>query len=233
MMRSSRMVAALLAGAVAVAVPACSVPVAGSAGPDGSVTVVASTPAPRPDAPTPAADPGDGLDAAADGLRPFLLTAAEVGPGYTPGEDPTPDPATPAICGGPGIVAQFPIAVRAGVAFDGPSPGLLVQQTVSVYGDSDTAQVAYQAGRDGLSCSEGTVAGDPVVVTPAEDLRADVGGRQATGWRIGGGAFDAVLVAVQSDEHVMIFTFISPAGDPAGLPDVLAVSRTGLQKFGG
>jgi hypothetical protein len=55
---------------------------------------------------------------AADGLRPFLPTADEIGPGFTVGDEPKPDPSTPAICGGPGTVSQFAYAVRVGTAFD-------------------------------------------------------------------------------------------------------------------
>jgi hypothetical protein len=166
-------------------------------------------------------------------LLAVLLTAAAL---TVPGcsrvidEEPVPDPAVPAICGGPGIVARFPYAVRVGAEFVGPQ-GVSVQQTVSVYGDPDAAQVAYQATRDGLSCSEGTVSDLSVVLTPAEDLRVDVGGYQATGWRVGSDVFDVVLVAVQDDAVVMNFTFLAPAGQSAGLPDPLVISRTGVQKL--
>jgi hypothetical protein len=42
---------------------------------------------------------------AADGLRPFLPTADEIGPGFTVGDEPKPDSSTPVICGGPGTAS--------------------------------------------------------------------------------------------------------------------------------
>jgi hypothetical protein len=42
--------------------------------------------------------------------------------------------------------------------------------------------------------------------------------------------FDVVLIAVQDDAVVMNFTFLAPAGQTAGLPDPLVISRTGVQK---
>jgi hypothetical protein len=194
------------------------------------------TPAPRltPRAPTPApVDPTAGLDTAAEGLRPFLLTPEEIGPGFTAGAEPQPDPTAPAICGGPGVVAQYPIAVRVGAGFDGPLEGVFVQQTVSVYGDVATADAAYQAYLDGLSCSEGNSSGDPVVLTPAEDLSVDVPADRSTGWQIGGPGYDLILIAVRSGELVVNFAFVAPEGQSADLPDPLSISRAGVEKLAG
>lgn len=155
---------------------------------------------------------------AADGLRPFLPTADEIGPGFTVGDEPKPDPSTPVICGGPGTVSQFAYAVRVGTAFDRASPQQLVQEAVSVYGDAATAEHAYRFGVAGTDCSEGTVGGRPVVLTPAEDLRVDVDGEEATGWRVGGEGFDVVMIAVRSDTIVMTFTSLAARGGPTGCP---------------
>ncbi|MHA6796453.1 hypothetical protein ACVGVM_23515 [Pseudonocardia bannensis] len=130
-------------------------------------------------------------------------------------------------------MARFPAAVRVGTALDGPVAGVPVRQTVSVYGDEGTARAAHQANADGPACSEGTLSGQPVVITPAEDLQFDVGGEQATGWRVGGESFDVVLISVQTRELVVNFTYLSPAGAPTGLPDPLVISRTGVQKLAG
>ena len=100
-----------------------------------------------------------------------------------------------------------------------------MQEAVSVYADRSTAQQAFDAGVAGLDCSQGTMSGRPVVVTPGEDLTVDVGGREARGWRVGGDGFDVVLIAVHSDEVVMTFTFLAPEGASAGLPDPLAITR--------
>ncbi len=208
-------------GGRATAAPPVAAPPSSAVPTSASPTVPATTP--------PAVDPG--LAAAADGLRPFLLTPAEVGPGFTAGQEPQPDPATPAVCGGPGVVAQFPYAVRVGASFDGPRAGVLLQETVSVYGDVGTAEVAYQATLDGLACDEGTLSDEPVVLTPAEDLTIDVPADRSTGWQIGGQGFDMILISSRSGELVVNFAFISPEGDPGDLPDPLAVARAGVEKL--
>ena len=149
-----------LAAAVAVAASACGGVVAGtpSAAPAVSpVAVDSPIAAPPTDAPAPPATaaPGSNLDAAAEGLRPFLIDAADVGPGFTIGERPRPDPTATAVCGGPGVVARFPHAVRVATAFDTPGGEGRVQERVSVYADTTTAQAAYDAGAAGLACCGG------------------------------------------------------------------------------
>ncbi len=130
-------------------------------------------------------------------------------------------------------MAKFPSAVRVGVGFVGPTDGVLVQETVSVYSDEATAEAAYQANLDGLACSQGTAADGPVVLTPAEDLAADVPADRSTGWQIGGTGYDLVLIAVRDDEVVMNFAFLAPEGRTDGLPDPLVISRAGVQKLTG
>jgi hypothetical protein len=231
-----------LVALVALGVTACSTAIGGqsAAAPGSAATTTAATTAAasgsaRPSAPPSAAPetPVVAPSSAADQLRPFLLAPPDVGSGFGPGQEPVPDPAVPAICGGPGVVAQFPSAVRVGVGLVGPSDGVLVQETVSVYGDEATARAAYRANLDGLSCSEGTAPDGPVVLTPAEDLSVDVPADESTGWQIGGTGYDLVLIAVRDDEVVMNFAFVAPEGQAAGLPDPLAISRTGVQKLTG
>ncbi|SDG03488.1 hypothetical protein [Pseudonocardia oroxyli] len=172
---------------------------------------------------------GTDLDAAADGLRPFLLTPAEIGPGFAVGDEPRPDPAQPAICGGPGVVAQFPYAVRVGAAAESPSG--LVQEAVSVYGDPGSAAAAYRASLAGMDCGQGSVGDKPVVLAPAEDLSADLPYDEATGWRLGGEGFDVVMISVREGEVVMNFTVLAPEDGLPALPDPLVVAQAGAQKL--
>jgi hypothetical protein len=224
---------------VALAATACSTAIGGRSAPAAGAAPAPTAPAtttPARPGPTPSAAPtaqAPSLDEAADQLRPFLLVPAEIGPGFDPGQEPVPDPSVPAICGGPGVVAQFPSAVRVGAGFVGPTDGVQVQETVSVYGDEGTAEAAYQANLEGLSCSQGTAPDGPVVVTPAEDLAADVPADQSTGWQIGGSGYDLVLITVRSDKVVMNFAFVAPEGGSDGLPDPLVISRAGVQKLTG
>lgn len=117
--------------------------------------------------------------------------------------------------------------------FDRPSPQQLVQETVSVYGDAATAEQAYRFSAAGMDCSVGMVGGKPVVLTPAEDLRVDVGGEEATGWRVGGEGFDVVMISVRSDTIVLNFAYLAAEGRSELLPDPLTTTRTGVQKLVG
>jgi hypothetical protein len=170
-----------------------------------------------------------GMDAAGKDLEPFLLTPAEIGPGFTAADEPRPDPATPAVCGGPGVVARFPYAVRVGAAAE-QGPGL-VQETVSVYGDDATAGQAYQATLDGMDCGQGSVGGRSVAIAPAEDLAADLPYDQATGWRVGGAGVDLVMIAVRDGSVIMNFTVLAPEDGLAALPDPLGVAQNGTRKL--
>ncbi len=184
------------------------------------VATARSTASPRPDA---AADP-------VDRLRAALLGPGDLGPGWTSGDPPVPDPSMPAPCGGPGTVARFPDALRMGSTVDGPD-GAVVQEALSVYGDADTARAAFRAGTAGLACDRGTLHGASVTIAPAQDLRADVGGDSATGWRVGSDAGDAVLVMVQAREAVFAFAYVTPPGaPPAARPDPVALSRAAVAR---
>jgi hypothetical protein len=222
-----RLLAVLFVGAVLSAGPGCSTAVPGSAAAAPAPPVARPEPSPSR-SPAPTAGPAPG--APAHDLRPLLLTAQEVGPGFTPSEDPVPDPDVPAVCGGPGVVAVFPDAVRAGAAFD--LAGRHVEQTASGYPDTGTARAAYREALDGLDCGEGTAGGQPVVLTPAEDLTFDVGGDEAAGKRIGNDLFDAVVIVARSGRTVTTFTVLAAAGHADGLPDPLVIARTGVQKLG-
>lgn len=193
-------------------------------------------PRPRPRArrrrrPPPSSSSRPGADDPVAALRAGLLAADDIGPGYTRGDDPQPEPSTPTPCGGPSTVAQFPNAVRVGVSHDGPQAAS-VTETVSVYGDQATSDAAFAAVHDGLACGQGTIGAESVVITPREDLRADVGGDQASGWRVGGDRFDAIYISVQIGPAVVNLVFLAPTNvDTSTLPDPLPIAARGVQKI--
>jgi hypothetical protein len=237
MTNTTRALPLVLAAAAVLATPACGFTISTTPAAAPVTSTATSTPADTV-RPVEMAEPVAGtedlsLDDAAELIRPYLLTADEVGPGFTTGAEPRPDASVPAICGGPNTVAQYPVAVRVGAAFDGPVTGVQVTETVSVFGDAATAEAAYRAGVDGLSCSEGTVAGEPVAIAPAEDLTFDVGGEQATGWILGNADVDVIVVTVQDDVVLWNFTYLAAGGTFDELPDALEVSADGVAKFAG
>jgi hypothetical protein len=190
------------------------VPASGGAG---GVATAASTAAPG------SADP-------VGRLRSSMLGPDDLGSGWTADLPPLPDTSAPAPCGGPGTVARFPDALRVGSTVDGP-PGFVVQEALSVYRDADTARAAFDAGAAGLGCAQGTLHGAAVTIAPVEDLRGDVGGDRAAGWRVGSASLDAELVVVQAREAVFTFAFVVPTGTAAGArPDAVALSRAAVAR---
>jgi hypothetical protein len=180
-----------------------------------------STASPHPEA---AVDP-------VDQLRRSLLGPRDLGPGWTPGDPPLPDASAPAPCGGPGTVARYPDALRVGSTVEGPSAGLVVQEGLSVYGDADTAHAAFEAGVAGLDCGQGTLHGASVALARPQDLRPDVGGDLASGWRATSDTVDATLVVVQARQAVFTFAYVVPAGSAAlGRPDPVALSRVAVAR---
>ncbi len=218
--------AALLALLLPVLLPGCSraadavadpPPVASSTP---GVATARSTASPQPDG---TADP-------VARLRAALLGPGDLGPGWTSGDPPVPDPSAPAPCGGPGTVARFPDAMRVGSTVEGPA-GAVVQEALSVYGDADAARAAFRAGTAGLACGRGSLHGTSVTIAPAQDLRAEVGGDSAAGWRAGSDTLDAVLIVVQAREAVFAFAYVTPAGaPPAAGPDPVALTRAAVAR---
>jgi hypothetical protein len=175
------------------------------------------------------AQPGDTTDPV-DRLRAALLGPDDLGPGWASGDPPVPDPSAPAPCGGPGTVARFPDAMRVGSTVEGPA-GAVVQEALSVYGDAATARTAFRAGTAGLACGRGSLHGTSVTIAPAQDLRAEVGGDSAAGWRAGSDTLDAVLIVVQAREAVFAFAYVTPAGaPPAAGPDPVALTRAAVAR---
>ena len=225
---------ALLAGCARTVQAAADPPSAAAADPatarafPGLATALSPASAPRPTSVEsgPAGDPDP-----VGQLRRSLLGPRDLGPGWTGGDPPVPDAAAPAPCGGPGTVARFPDALRVGSTVDGPAAGFVVQEALSVYGDADTAREAFRVSAAGLDCGRGTLHGAPVTIAPTQDVRADVGGDQASSWRAGSDAVDAVLVVVQGRQAVFTFAFVAPAGTaPTARPDPVALSRAAVAR---
>lgn len=181
----------------------------------------------------PAASFDDSRSAAAEPvelLRAALLSLDDVGPGYAPA--PPPDPEAVPACGGDGVAAAFPRAVRLGVGLEHAGAGLAVRQSLEVHPDPVAAGLAFDAGAAGLDCARGELGGAPVVVSEPLDLGADIGGDRALGWQLGVDGSEMLIVAVQLGEAVVTFSFVAPAGsDLDDRPDALGLTRTGVQRI--
>ena len=225
---------ALLAGLV-LALTACGTAVVGipaaaagsTAQPDPTVAPSA-TPAP---AKQPAQAPVRTAPDRVDLLKSALLRPTEIGPNWSVAPDqPTPDASAPAVCGGQGVVGQFPDAQRIGTALSSDA-GERMQQTLSLFADDDTAGKAFDAFAAGLDCDSGTLGTAKVTLTPADDVQSQVHGDRASAWTITSSSFAAVLVSVQSGNRLVNFVFLTPKGGKLTRLDALALVRTGVARL--
>lgn len=216
---TARLAAVLVALAIGGA--GCSSEVAGTATapPGAGAAPSRSTPVPGP-----AADP-------VAQVRAALLGPADLGPGWVAVPSAPPDPTAPAVCGGPDLTARFPGAVPVTSDLAGPDPDTFASHTVAVLADAATARAAFDAVAEGLDCAEGVLAGQPAVVTPAEDLTFDLGGDRALGWRIGTDTADVLAFTVLGGPTVTTFVYLAPVGyDWSATADLLAVSRAAVER---
>ncbi|MEJ3656651.1 hypothetical protein WEH80_27200 [Actinomycetes bacterium KLBMP 9759] len=218
--RDVRRGAAVVAAMIVLVLPACSQPVQGT--PD-SAPRPAATPAPVTTTAPPAVD--------LELLVASLLRPTEVGPTWkAAGAQPKPDANAAAVCGGPGVVAQFPNAERTAAALESEQ-GELLQETLSVYPSEADAYAAFNATSAGLACREGKLGETPVTLTAAADVQPRVGGDRATLWTMSSDRFSTVLVSVLAKQHVVNFAFITPAGVDQTIADPIALSRTGVARL--
>lgn len=190
-----------------------------------------SAPGPSPAAPV-SSPPGASSDPTAT-LQRALLTPGDVGNGFVPGSYQPPDPSRPSPCGKPSVAAQFPQALRLGTELD-KGQSLQLIESLTVLPDVATAQAAYAAGVAGLSCRQARLdaGAPPVTIGAPRDVTAQVGGDKAMAWSLSAQGLKGSLVAVQSAEAVITFSFLAlGSADTSTAPDPVAVAKTGVAKI--
>jgi hypothetical protein len=175
-----------------------------------------------------------------DALKGALLTAAEVGTGFTGG--PTSPSADTGPCNKEPVQKHLPNNTEVDASFsrgDGNSPDTAsVDQSVIVYPDAAQATTAYDWNAGELGCRHGSVEdqGQKVAFTIGApvDVTAQVGGDKAMLWNI---SFDAapsaakiVFVAVRVKDAVVDLGFTT-GPNATGMRSVPAVVKTAVDKL--
>jgi hypothetical protein len=194
--------------------------------PSSSAAAPSTTPAATS---TPAASPS-GADAAT--VQAALLAASDVGAGFTKVAY-EPDLSQPEPCGQPALHSKYPMAVRAGTEID---KGQTVQFTeaIEAFPDAATALAAFNYGVAGLNCRNGTIAGTPVTITPAQNVTSDVGGDQAKAYNVGLSGAKGVIIGVHKGKTIVEFAFLAASGvDSSTLANPLDLAKAGTAKVGG
>jgi hypothetical protein len=171
-----------------------------------------------------------------DQAKAALLTAEEVGPGFTAGTWTPNDPSQPTPCGTPSVDATVPAAVQVGAVTGLANTDQALQEEISVYNDEEEADQAFTIGTAGLSCPSGTVTFSDgtkaaLAITAPVDVTAQVGGDQATAWQLKGGGIQGVLVAVKLSGIVVTFQFTAPDTATDLQPAPVTVAKAGMDKI--
>jgi hypothetical protein len=167
-----------------------------------------------------------------------LLTAADLGAGFTDGKYTPSDPKTPTPCGSPSVDLTVPPAVKVGAVVGKPSTQQALEEEIAVYSGTDEADQAFQTGSAGLACPSGTATFEdgsttPLAISAGTDVTAQVGGDVATAWQVVSSDLQGVVIAVKLEGAIVAFQFQAPASASAAdlQPDPIAVAKAGITKI--
>lgn len=163
-------------------------------------------------------------------MNAALLTAPEVGTGFTKSPPVAQDTNQKLPCGGSSASALYPNALRAElIAAKGDS--VQFQESLRLDLDAATSIKAFDTTVAGLNCSKGSIAGTPVTIGAPHDVTASVGGSKAVAWEVTIAGASGVLVAVHSGSTSIGYTFLVATGtDAATLPNPLTVAKKATAK---
>ena len=163
-----------------------------------------------------------------------MLTASDISPSFTDTTF-TPDNTTPAPCGQPNVATQFPPVIDVGSAAGNSDGTLFFQEELTTFKDEATATKAFQAGLQGLSCTQGTVSnGSDVTISQPKDASTTVGFAGAIEIDIQSSDFTGQLFAARNSNAIVVFQFQGVTGaDTSGVPTPEAIAKKGFQKLGG
>jgi hypothetical protein len=165
--------------------------------------------------------------------RAALLTAAEVGGGFTASSTDTSDTPLPCTPNAPTLSTRFPPDVKVQADFGGAGGKALFSEEVETFADAATVAQVVTAGEQGLSCSTATVGGVKITLNGPTDLTSNIQVPidKAEAWSVRSSALNASLVIVQMGRQLVVFSFgAAPSVDTAKLPDPPTLITAGLQK---
>ncbi|HEY2812969.1 MAG TPA: hypothetical protein VGJ03_05865 [Acidimicrobiales bacterium] len=166
-----------------------------------------------------------------------MLTASDVtGFALTDGQFTAPDPTQPLPCGQPDPDSQFAPTLQVGSEIDSASPQATIVETLAFYSDTATASKAFDAGVQGISCSNGNVTANgapiPVQLQSPSDVTSQVGGDRAVQVQLTSSQFQAVVIGVTKDNAVVTFQYeTTPDADTTKLPNPTQLGALGVQKI--
>lgn len=163
-------------------------------------------------------------------LDAALLTAAEVGTGFTKVPASPSKHNTPLPCGGTSTDQLYPNALR--VEADAAKGDVQFQDAIEHHGDAATAEKVYAINASGLDCAKGTIGATAVTIGKPIDVTSQAGATKATAWEINLTVGTGVLILTQVGSIVASYAFFAPAGTPTEkLPDATGIAKVGTAKI--
>ena len=164
-------------------------------------------------------------------LQDRMLTAQEIGPSFKDGTFSV-DSTTPTPCGEQNLNLQVPPVSDLGSQASDAATKAFFREELSVYDDDATAARAFDLGKQGLGCSQGTTStGARFTFSAPRNVSSDLGVPSIViDYEVG--TISGQLIAVQEGTHILSFQFEAPTNvDRATLPNALTITKQGLAKL--
>lgn len=164
-------------------------------------------------------------------VKPLLLTSSDLGSDTFEAQELSD---TEETCG-VDFDKEYPNKARVGTQLESASLKLAFQEIVRVYATEGEAADGYQAVVDkALACGE---LGGGNTISAGEDVSSDVSPDgadvEATGYSVSGDTVEGVVVVAHFSDAIVVFQFAGAKGaaDAAGAPNPVDVVKAGLQKI--
>lgn len=145
-----------------------------------------------------------------DDVTAALLSAAEVGSGYTASDRSSTGSSLPCTPTKPGLFTQAPPEKRAERAFTNGSSTVQISQTVAAYDEDSGAQAAYAIGSAGFACSSGTLGDSAVrIVKRAGGTPTGSDIDQFDAWDFAAEGVKGTAVLVRLGDHLLAMNFVA------------------------
>jgi hypothetical protein len=236
---------ALLVGLALVVAAATACSSSTTAG-NGSGSTVASSPAPTASGGFPSSSPSPSQvpstptssdDTATLGTK--LLTAGEVGPGFTgQASDAAGGPPPCGSATDPSLDSQVPPTAKVAENYVHASPEAQLVEELIAYSDEATAQRAVTIGKAGLNCTAGNLysadgTATPITIGAPQSTNLNIPQvNEAIAWTLKNAAITGAFVAIRySGNHLLVLTFLAPVNaDTSKLPDTGKIVTAAVTK---
>jgi hypothetical protein len=162
-----------------------------------------------------------------------MLKASDISPLFIDTKF-TPDNTSPLPCGQPNTAKQFPPVIDVGSSSANGDGSLSFAEELTTFKDASTAAKAFQAGKEGLNCSQGTgTDGNPIAISPPKDVSSSLGVPGAIEVDIQNASFTVQLFAAAKDNAIVVFFFQGATNaDTSSVPSPESIAQKGIQKLG-